>query len=491
MQAANRGGTAAQGKIVGFHSGTSVQGGGTHYTPIYKPNPPHMGQVWMGPGVGWVQPGQHQPAAQQKPAGGGMSVRLRQQRLRALGYNIAVDGIMGPQTRAAMQAHQNGIGAKRFNNRGIRPGGGSAPVGARTRVGRGSGGGGGGGAGGMGGGGGAGGGGRGGGRRGGGGSGGGLQAINANKYARATTNLQYAGLINELQNQRDQLVGQNAQDLADIKSWYGHAADTAAQGAQANDAAAASAHDQQQNDLASLISAIGGSAAGPASISLGNFGQILAAALAGSAQAQHGFDQTTQTDMQGALATALANQTNIGNNSLADLNSKLAQAQSDRGNALVKNRMDAQQLRLQQLAGIQNMQLAGLEGGLKLQGMRLANKNASLANKALGVQIAQQLHASKTGGFQQLTAGDRAKLNQGVNAVLYGPNMATKYNPKQAWERAANMLRSLGYSTKNDPRVRSYLSQLWLNYVGDYNHAHPNNPYSPAKNGTPFTNWKN
>ena len=483
MQAANRGGTAAQGKIVGFQQ---TDGGGrfSQTVPVYKPNPVHQGQVWQ-EGVGWITPGVHHALPMGKSGGGnGPSVRLRQQRLRALGYNIAVDGIMGPQTRAAMQAHHNGISAKRFNG-----GGRSAPVGARTNVGGGAGGGGGGGRGGAGGGGRSGGGGRGGAR--GGGGGGGLQAINPNKYANAETNLQFQGLINELQNQRDQLTGQNAQDLADIKSWYGHAADTAAQGTQANtDAATAAAH-QQQQELASLMSAIGGQAAGPAATSLGNFGQALAAALSGEAQAQHGYDTSQATNIQGALATALASQTNAGNSALADLNSKLLQAQSDRGNALIKNRMDAQQLRLQQLAGIQNMQLAGMEGGLKIQGMRLANQNASLANKALGVQIAQQLHASKTGGFQNLTAGDRAKLNQGVNAVLYGPNMATKYNPKQAWERAANMLRSLGYSTKSNPRVRGYLSQLWLNYVGDYNHAHPNNPYSPAKNGTPFTHWKN
>ena len=447
-------------------------------TYTFKPSlrTSHFGQHWV-VGVGWMNNQQSPSKPMKLKSGGTRTVRQTQSYLRHLGYNIAVDGIMGPQTRAALAAHRRGIG----------PGAHNAGSGGRSGS-AGSGGGGRSGAGGGGGGGARGGGGGGGSRRGGKGGGGGFNVINPNKYAKATTNLQYNGLINELQSQRDQLTAQNAQDLADLHSWYGTAADMAAQGTQADQTAGASAQHDQAQALAAILGSIGGAGAGAAGSSLGNFGQTLAAALAGQAQAQHGFDTTQQTNIQQALASALTNQQNAGQAAMTDLLGKLTQAQTDKANALSKNRMDAQQIRLQQMAAVQNMQMLGAEEGLKLQGMKLANKNASLANKALGKQIAQQL-TNKGKGFKALTAGDKAKMLQGANAVLYGPNMTTKYGPKQAWERAANYLRSLGYSTKNDPHVRGWLSQAWLNYVGDYNHAHPDKPYKPANNGTPFPHW--
>jgi hypothetical protein len=410
-----------------------------------------------------------------------------QQRLRRQGYNVAVDGIMGPQTRAALKASRSGVKAHAFNRRGIRPGGSSGSGTGVVRRGGGSGGGGGGGGGSRGGGGG-------GGRGGGGGGRGrrnpGPQAINANKYAQASTNLQFNGLLNELARQQDELHGQTLQNQADITSWFNQVADAAAQSAQSNDQASQHMMAQQGGDFAGLLQALGGSASGAAGASLGNFQQALSAGLAGIGAAQHNFDTTRQTQVGQGAAQAHLTQQRGSDQALADLAAKIAQTKADKGQALVKNRFDAGQLRLQQLAAIQNMAIAGQTFNLDKQLKQGQIVNQNIANQALGNQLAQQLK-NKGHGFKTLTAGDRAKLGEGANSVMYGANMGTGKNPRTAWVQAANVLKSLGYDVKNSPAARRWLSSLWMNYVSDYNNDH-GKKYKPAGNGTPWpdSEWR-
>ena len=449
----------------------------------------HAGEVYQ-TGVGWMPAASKlrpfRSSSKSKPSGsGGLTTRQLQQRLRRHGYNVAVDGIMGPQTRAALKASRNGVKAKAFNGRGIRPGGSSGSGTGVTRRGGGSGGGGGGGGGSRGGGGGGG---------GGGGSRGrtnpGPQAINANKYAQASTNLQFNGLLNELARQQDELHGQTLQNQADITSWFNQVADAAAHSAQSNDQASQQMMQRQGGDFAGLLQALGGSASGAAGASLGNFQQALSAGLAGIGAAQHNFDTTRQTQVGQESAQAHLTQQRGSDQALADLAAKIAQTKADKGQALVKNRFDAGQLRLQQMAAIQNMAIAGQTFNLDKQLKQGQIQNQNIANQALGHQLAQQLK-NKGHGFKTLTAGDRAKLGEGANSVMYGANMGTGKNPRTAWVHAANVLSSLGYDVKNSPAARRWLSSLWMNYVSDYNNDH-SKKYKPAGNGTPWpdSEWR-
>ena len=56
-----------------------------------------------------------------------MSTNEQQQWLANMGYNVDVDGIEGPQTRAARQAFLKGQAAKKWNQQGVRPGGAKPP----------------------------------------------------------------------------------------------------------------------------------------------------------------------------------------------------------------------------------------------------------------------------------------------------------------------------------------------------------------------------
>lgn len=401
-------------------------------------------------------------------SGGSSATRNWQVKLRNLGlYHGPIDGIWGPMTTAAMKAyHQRGSsGGSKRSSGGGGSGGGS---GGGGRIGGGGGGSGGGG------------------KRRSGGSGGGLQAINAGKYAQAQTNLQFASLLDELNRQRDNLQGQQLQNQADINSWFNQVANVAQTSAQANQLAAEHAQSQQKNDFQGILQALGGSASGQAGQSLGNFQQALAAGLAGISQAQGNFDNTQQTDVAQAKATAQTQQKNLAAQQMADINAKITQANQDRGNALVKNRYDAQQLRLQQLAAIQNMKITGKQFGMDMAIKQAQLTNMNYANAALGRQLAQQLKSKNGSGFTSLQPGDKAKLSQGVNATMYGANMSTGKNPRTAWVEAARVLRSLGYNVGKSKPARQWLSSVWMNYVSAYNRNHPNSKYKAAANGTPW-----
>lgn len=393
--------------------------------------------------------------------------RAKQAYLKRMGfYKGAIDGIVGPQTKAAIAA---------FKNRRNKPAG-SKPPASRPPA-RGGGGGGGGGA----------------GKK---KSGGGVRMpsgtiVNAAKYGNAMTQMQYGGLISELQRQRNEQGLQGTQNLADIRGWFDEVGQLAAQQTQKDDTYSQGLRSQQAGDFQSVLASLGG-AANQGAGSVGSFQQLMAGALASQSQAQHNYDAGQQTLVGREGANAMLMQQRMQDQQQADIAAKLQSAMRERGSASVKNRMDAEQMRLQQMAGIQNMNLAAQEFGMKQQmfglqvkQQQLANKNAALANQALGQQLAGKL---KKTPWTQTSVGDRAKMVTGVNRVMYALDGTTKLPPSQAWNKASNMLRSLGYDVKKNPKVRKWLSQSWLNYVTDYNDGR-DKKYEPRKNGTPYLSW--
>lgn len=337
-------------------------------------------------------------------------------------------------------------------------------------------------------GGGAGGGGGGGGRGGGGGGkkkGGSSGVIKPKQYADALTKLQFGSLISELQRQRDDAQLQGEQNLADIRQMYGDVSAQAASSMQSNDQFADQMLDRSTDDASAILASLGGGANQGAGVAAG-FQQLMQGALQGIGQAHHGYDSAQGTLIDQSKAQAILGEQRFTDETTSDLSAKLADALSQKGAAAVKNRFDAQQMRLQQMAAIQNMQLLGAESGLKMQGMRLQNQNMSLTNQALGQQLANKF---KKTGFGKLTAGDRAKLGQGANRVMYDPSDGSaSLHPEKAWVKMANLLRSLGYDARKNPKVRGWMSQMWLNYVTDFNADH-DNKYEPRKNGTPYLKW--
>lgn len=447
-------------------SGTPRGGG------LYRP--PNQGVSIAPPRVAnEVAPGL---AAQAKAKG--PSAKQLQSMLRSRGYNLKVDGVWGPISRSAYKAFKAGVGARRWN--GNHPGS-IAAAGRGSGGAGGSGGGSGGGTGGSGGGGG----GRGRGGRGGGGMrGAGIQIPNAKAYAKSEIAAQYNPILNELRYQRDQQQSQGAQDLADIKSYYGQLANTLSQVQSAGDAFQQAALQQSQADQQGILRSIGGGA-NPAAGAVGSFADLMHGALQGTLAAQQNYMTNQQALAAQGQAQALTNQQRITQQAVQGINQQINSELGSRSSDYLKALADAQQQRLQDMAALQNMQIAAGQFGLSMKqgAAQLANQN--LQNKALKQQL-----SGKAGNFKSLTAADRSKLVEQVNTVMYDPHTGeAAMSPMQAWVKAANTLRALGFDVQASPRARNWLSQSWMNYVTDYNQSHPNKQYKPAKNGTPYVNW--
>lgn len=402
------------------------------------------------------------------------SVRAEQAFLASKGlYHGAIDGIRGPMTQHAAAVwrspgHGGGSSGRSGGSGGGGGAGGSGGGGGRGGVGRG----------------GAGGAGRGGG--GGGGKGGGKNPFQqlANQkpsaLAKAMTAQQYGGVLSQLRQNIGDLKHQNTQNLADIGSWYADALHAQDAATHANALAGQAVQTDNANQLAGLLNAVGGNS--QASDPLGAMGASDATLLQALAQSQAGFDQNQGADILSTKAQALTNQQNAGQAALADLAAQLASTRKERGNAYITNLASAKQQRLQQMAELQNMQLAGAQFNLNSW---IAHQNVATANKQAGGQ--GQV------GWNKLNSGDKLNLQKTIMPQMYSTGASGKtiavQSPPKAWEAAARQLRTAGYDVKRNPKARAWLSTVWLNYVSAFNQQNPNHKYSPAKNGTPWSKW--
>lgn len=462
MELMNRGGTAA--KYVPPKQrqvGTGNPGATTPYTTAH-------------PGSGGKRtvttPGHYVPVKT-----GNVKIAKTQAFLQKVGlYNGPINGIKDATTHKAMVAYQARAKAKR--QAAAKGGSGS---GGKGGSGGGSGGGHGGGHGGGGGGGGSGRGGHGGG--GGGGYGG---TINPAKYAKSEINAQYNPILSQLRYQRDQAQSQGAQDLADIGSYYQQLQDTLAKQQAAGDQYQQAALSQSQADQQGILNSIGGGAS-PAAGAVGSFADLMHGALQGLLASQGNYMHNQSTLASQAQAQALTNQKRLTQQDVQGVNQQINAQLASKSADYIKALSDAQQLKLQQEAAIQNMQIAGGQFGLSMKQGAAQLTNEQLQNAALRKQL-----KNSGGGWQGLTASDKSKLVEQVNTAMYDPHTGgTVLAPNKAWVKAANMLRSLGYDVKKSKKARNWLSQSWQNYVFDWNQEHPNKQYKAAKNGTPFTNW--
>lgn len=409
-----------------------------------------------------------------------MPIRKRQAFLRKVGYKLAVDGLKGPQTRHAARAylsgvkpHQwntksqwsnpnmnthpdkktgNGNDNKNKNNNGKGKGNKIHKIGAGATPG-----------------------------------------FKPGKYAKATTALQYNGVLAELRRQIDQQGGQSAQSIADINGWFNDAKQMAADTTGANAQANADAVAQQGQQYGDLMNSLGGASGSNAlQLQQGQNQDFLAQ----QQLAQQGFDTGMQNYEVGAAGQALTDQHRLNDQTELDLKAKLTQLLTDRGNAAVKNRGDAQQIALQRQAQIQNMKILAQQAGIDLRAANDLHKNQQITNKSLRLQI--KAYGSGGGGakamdhaFKHLKPGDKEHMSEyAYTNYMYhdgGNGPQAVKNPQQAWVSFARYMRAVGYNPGTSMATRKWMATVWAKYVDDYNQEHPNAHYQKNANGTPFT----
>lgn len=402
------------------------------------------------------------------PAPGSKQQVINMQRfLNAKGYHVSVDGVLGPQTRAAVADWHTGpknrpLLSKHTEATDIVLSGKNPPKGK------------------SGGGGGV-------APKGGGGSGvktaasnpaSGYKMIDPKAYATAAANEAYGPVIAELLNQQTQTKAQGAQNQTDITGWINQLMGTQKEGAAGDAAALAKAVGQNQQDVAGIAGLFGDTGGhdleGIAANNLAN--------LRAQGQTTGDFDRHMAAVLQAQGVDQHMAAQHATDASLTDLANKLVAQKAAKGQSYNKALQDAYGTRLQQEAAIQNMQLAGQMAPVQLATAKanlaatqsrtviaekqaeLAGKQAALQNKVVQAQLRQfkQTQSGEAIPFHTLQAGDRLKLTaaitKGIRSNLklgkMGTGQAQSYKGNhKVWGAIKAMLSP--YDT-SDPDVRKF-----------------------------------
>lgn len=416
------------------------------------------------PPVGGGPPGAHGPI---KMSPKQQQIMRMQRFLNSRGYHVSVDGVVGPQTKAAVKDWHTGPKHRPLLNKHneatkIVLDGKNPPKGPKAPKGR---------VGGAGGG------------RGGGTTaspakappGGGFQTIDPAAYAASAANEAYNPIIAELLNQQKQTQAQGGQNIADISSWFGQLENTRQRSAAGDQAALAEAVANNQKDISGIAGLFGQSG-----------GHDLANTAANNLAGIRAQGKAT-TDFDSHMAAVLAAQgvdariaaQHATSATLQELGGKIVAQRGAKGQAYQRALQEGRGQKLQQQAAIQNMQLAELmapvqlatakanlastktQSQLAIKQAEIAGKQAALQDKVTQAQLAQFKKSQQGGGavpFKDLQAGDRLKLSATISKavrdnVLAGARAGGYQSNHRAWGAIKSLLSP--YDIKN-PEVKQF-----------------------------------
>jgi hypothetical protein len=395
-----------------------------------------------------------------------------------MGYNVAVDGILGPQTKGATKAFLTKVPATRWNrgsapktggsnpNRFRGPGGGGVDHskhdhgGGKTELPKLPG---------L--------------------SGPGIDEglIDPASYAKSLVAMEYDPLIGSMTRDIRGQRAQGQQNLADITSWFNQLEGTRAQGAAANQATGAASIADLQRMQAGMQNALGGDANIAGSEGAAYAG-INLAGVQGLNQSQGNFDRNLQTILGMQSNDARTSQMRGQESAMQEMLAKRSDLFKSKGSAYSKALQDAIQLRTQQRG--QNIQQASAQ-----QALQMAREMApyELQNTKLGLDIKQQQLNQQGAGFKQnqresaldyqikkaqyedfianlgdegkvgfgdLNSKDRLGLSESIRS------MATGSPGNVAAMRTINAaLMQAGFNTKN-PNVRAFANSILVSLPG-------------------------
>lgn len=410
-------------------------------------------------------------------------VKAMQQFLHNRGYSIAVDGIRGPETNAAVMAFHNHIHPQVFNRkRGGKstvpvrgavapattlrgPGAahtmGKAPKPVRTAP-RGS-------------------------------HvaptrslGAGLPgAINPALYAQSMVNAQFDPEITEIRRQIGSGKAQGLQNQADISNWFkqldqfANFANTrygqqAGQIMSGNDAAA--------TNMGSLF----GGSANPAGPEAGTYADINRTQLAQENLAETGFDNQLKQIMQMQGLDMRRRQERSDAAGVTDLSGRLTDLLGAKGASYGKALGDAQQMATQQEAARQSLLLARLMMGPQVAGaqadaaLKIAQAQAIPSQAAMAQQQQADAHArisadiartraqtaslGQEGKWNMQDKTQRGDLGAALRKGVQGPRGAFRVGPGVAWRTIQNILAEEGLD--NDPSARQIAHDVMSQTMG-------------------------
>lgn len=414
-------------------------------------------------------------------------VRRMQYTLRKHGYNLPIDGKMGPLTRSALEDYHKGVNKRnpeawnKAHNRGGKSGKG--------------GGGGGGGKGGKGG--------------GGGGGGGDEFGDLLAKLMKLTKKGGQVGeeipmsLLDQLSNpaadeaiqklydqQRAALEANNAQSIADIQNWYGQVGSSFAASKEEAARIAAQTGAEMQAGTQGLIGSLGGGA-NPASAAVAGSGNVGAAMLAALGQAEQNYSSDMGPILQDEAAGASARQKALLTQSLSSLDSEYLAQMIGRSDSRTSDRLNltmqiinannnlAEQRYQNMLAGAQ-AGLAGLMSGVQIQGGQLDNmiKQWQLDNpdKQLGAPDPNAPGQKAFIPWAQLPPDQRVAAIQQAVSMALGPAGNPVAGPLVTYNRAVKALIQLG--GWNNEQAKQMIKDFLRSNASRWTNGNPNSAWA-------------
>lgn len=396
------------------------------------------------------------------------NVRAMQQFLYNRGYRIAVDGIRGPETNAAVLAFHKHVAPNVFNTKrtagssngrtpGSGPGsGGSTPSPAAkpkpTRAPAGK-----------------------------------APApapaspydlIDPQAYAHGAVNAEYDPQISSLLQQITQGRNQMGSNTKQIQDWFDQALQVAQDASNANAGAGQDALDayKQAGDAATNL--FGGPGANASTASEANaFHDINLGNLAANIESQGAYDKNLRAILAGQGAEAQRAQLNSDQQGLSDLAQQLVSLRGAKGQAYASALQQGIQNRTQQEAAQQQLELAKqlapaqvAEAQANAQTAQ-ANAGTAAANAKANLAIAQaklkqanlqtkQALASTGGQWNLKLPQQQGALQKAFETNVFGPRGGLSLQPDVAWANLQQQLQMNGLS--NDPRAQAIAKGVFL-----------------------------
>jgi hypothetical protein len=416
----------------------------------------------------------------------GWTVSNKQHLLYKLGYNVAQDGMNGPQTQTAWKAYKNGVHPGAWNeawaahHRAQRPAtttphdtagaapspvdqapppgvpdrqtAGANPMGKLDMAGL-------------------------------------SHLIDPIAYAKAATDAKYNPRINEMLRQMGQDRNQQGQDQTDIANWYTALGNQAGAAHTDDLAAEKSLLGGSDTALAGLVNSLGGSSSPAAAMAAaqGTIGRNELSGLASNHESnltQRGTDFANAGVGQRLLS--LKDYEANRKTAQGDLSDLRGQKADDYTTALDS----AYNLRGTQEKNLMNAKITAALAGPQLKSALLANKSAKLNydinnwRYQMGIKQANEGgNASSVPPFEKQAPADLNKLSNMLLAGALGPRGNFNQNPSDLYQKMSQTLSSLSYG-KWDPASNSSAKNFVMGvinaHLSAWNRQNPQNKYKVA-----------
>lgn len=314
--------------------------------------------------------------------------------------------------------------------------------------------------------------------------------IDPASYASNAAGYEFDPIISDLERQIGRAPGEAESHLAQIQGWYDQVEGRRGEMQEANDQVIQGSIGNQQSAVEGFINAIGGSS-NPGSQGVAQQGSIDVAGLQGQGLATQTFDRDMASILALQGAESLVDQRKRDELTLADLRSQLMSAKSGKGKRRAELMAQGQQTLFDQLGAYQNMLLGGLLADDQIEAGGLANDLTRAQITQQGVLTEQERErlaqfrgeqADPGARVSDLEPGAKTQLAEYLVQALLGPGGNFTVYPGSVGNRIRQRMYGIAGYDPSDPDAKKFVDQVIKNTltpsrVSWWNKRYPNRQY--------------